>query len=78
MRKRRRAMSELQETLKATSNVIELKPGHKYLLVFKGDGVSYRDLDTTQNRLAEMGISSLSVLLGGDVELSVVEVPVER
>jgi len=67
-------MTELQEALKATSNVIELKPGHKYLLVFRG-GVSSEDLKMTQKYLSEMGISSLSISLEGDVELSVVDVP---
>jgi len=30
--------------LQAVSNVIELKPGKKYLLVFEGDGLSERAL----------------------------------
>ncbi len=71
-------MIPLPEDLKATSNVIELKPGHKYLLVVKGTNIRREELLQTQKYLTEMGISSLSVILEGDAEMSVVDVPPEE
>jgi hypothetical protein len=69
-------MSDIDiQTLTAVSNVIELKPGCKYLLVFKGENIHQPSLDRLQAQLTRMGISSLSVTLDGDIDFQVVEVP---
>ncbi len=68
-------MIPLPEDLKATSNVIELKPGHKYLLVIKGTQVPRVEVAMAQKRLEAMGITSLSIILERDTEYSVIAVP---
>ena len=68
-------MIPLPEDLKATSNVIELKPGHKYLLVIKGTQVPRVEVAMAQKRLEAMGITSLSIILERDTEFSVIAVP---
>ena len=66
---------EAQEyrTLQAVTHAIELKPGCKYLLIFKGDGLHRSDLDIVQDRLAAMGVSSLGVFLPEKVGFDIVE-----
>ena len=68
-------MIRLPEDLKATSNVIELKPGHKYLLVVHGTQVPREAVAQAQRRLEAMGITSLSIILEGDTDFSVIAVP---
>jgi len=68
-------MMPLPEDLKATSNVIELKPGHKYLLVVHGTQVPREAVAQAQRRLEAMGITSLSIILERDTEFSVIAVP---
>ncbi len=68
-------MRYLPEVLRATSNVIELKPGHKYLLVVKGAQVPREVVAMAQKRLEAMGITTLSIILERDVEFSVIAVP---
>src|SRR6266699_2639560 len=68
-------MIPLPEALKATSNVIELKPGHKYLLVVHGTQVPREAVAQAQKRLEAMGITSLSIILERDTEYSVIAVP---
>ena len=68
-------MIPLPEDLKATSNVIELKPGHKYLLVVHGIQVPREAVAMAQRRLEAMGIISLSIILERDTEYSVIAVP---
>ena len=66
----------MDEPLKFVSNVIELKPGHKYLLVVKGD-VSLMALGHAQQGLREKGIDCLCFSLGTN-ELDVIEIPTDR
>ena len=68
-------MIRLPEDLKATSNVIELKPGHKYLLVVHGTQVPREAVAQAQRRLETLGITSLSIILERDTEVSVIAVP---
>ena len=68
-------MIPLPEDLKATSNVIELLPGHKYLLVVHGTQVPREAVAQAQRRLEAMGITSLSIILERDTEFSVIAVP---
>ncbi len=68
-------MIRLPEALKATSDVIELKPGHKYLLVVHGTQVPREAVAMAQRRLEAMGITSLSIILERDTEFSVIAVP---
>ena len=68
-------MSEDVKPLQAVSNVIELKPGCKYLLLFQGDHVSQAQVAKLRNMLADMGISCLSVTIDTTSDLQVVEVP---
>ena len=60
--------------LKATSNVIELKPDKKYLLIFKGCSVSQAQVIKLKTILANMGITGLCVTIDDDTDLEVIEV----
>jgi hypothetical protein len=66
-----------ENPLQAVSNVIELKPGHKYLLVFNG-GISQTQLDHAMARLRASGIESVGLALIEGAELDVIEVPKEQ
>jgi hypothetical protein len=66
-----------ENPLQFVSNVIELKPGHKYLLVFKGD-ISQTQLDHAMARLRASGIESVGLALIEGAELDVIEVPKEQ
>jgi hypothetical protein len=61
--------------LQAVSNVIEIKPGKKYLLVFKGEGVTDQALQRIVTGLRLEGIDSVGVALDDGQELTVIEVP---
>jgi hypothetical protein len=65
------------EPLKAVSTVIELKPGHRYLLVFKGEAVSRDQVEHFTTLLQSMGIVSLGCVLRNDAALEVFEMPLE-
>ena len=64
--------------LQATSNVIELKPGHKYLLVFKSHTISQNAVEFFNGRLREMGIQCVSMMLNKEQSVEVIEVPAEQ
>jgi len=63
--------------LKAVSNVIELKPGHKYLLVFKGAHLTARSLHEMSEALNGLGVKGISIALDMEDDLRVIEVPNE-
>jgi hypothetical protein len=65
----------VNEPLKGVSNVIELKPGYKYLLVFKGPRLTAKSLHGVQEVLSELGIKGVSIALAMEDELQVIEVP---
>lgn len=67
-----------EEPLKAVSNVIELKPGHKYLLVLKGDHIDQFAGERANVLLREMGIESIYAVIGSNDDLQVIEVPDEK
>lgn len=67
----------MDKPLEAISNVIELKPGHKYLLVFKNTRYKAEEIDYLQGLLREMGIDCLSIDIHKDEDLQVIEVPGE-
>jgi hypothetical protein len=62
--------------IQAVNNVIELKPGHKYLLVFKG--VTPEQMDHILHLLHSVGITGVGIGLEDGESLDVVEVPGER
>ena len=61
--------------LQAVSNVIELKSDKKYLLVFKGDGITQQELGHILTGLRSRGIDSVGIALYDGQELTVIEVP---
>ena len=63
-------------SIDAVSNVIELKPGHQYLLVFKG--VSSEEAEQILQVVRAAGIEGVGVGLDTGEELSVIEVPNEE
>lgn len=65
----------LKEALKATSNVIELKDGKKYLLVFHGDKFPLENLQRLSEHLKENGITGLCVALKDGDTVEVIETP---
>ena len=67
----------MDESLKFVSNVIELKPDRKYLLVFKGN-VSIMEIDRAGRVLREQGFDCISLSLGENVDMDVIEVPKEQ
>jgi hypothetical protein len=62
------------EALQFISNVIELKPDKKYLLVFKGN-IPIASLNRVLDHLRSRGINGVGVALYGEDELQVIEVP---
>ena len=62
--------------LQAVSNVIELKPDKRYLLVFKGI-LTVEQVESFLSVLKAQGITCLGVALGTDDELQVIEMPIE-
>ena len=65
----------MSNELQAVSNVIELRPGKKYLLVFKGDGLSNEALKEVLTGLRAQGIDTIGLALDDGQELTVIEVP---
>lgn len=63
----------LQEVLKATSNIIELKPDKKYLFVFKG--VTEQQLHNLNEVIHASGFKGISIGLYKDDELEIIEQP---
>lgn len=71
-------MSDLPDELKAlqfVSNVIQLEPGKKYLLIIRGIVLAQHDQYQITRALRNLGISCLSLSLPEEAEVSVVEVP---
>ena len=67
--------SKQAKTLQAISNVIELKPDGKYLLVFKGD-FTREQLAHALTMIKATGIQQIvAIVLHGEQELEVIEVP---
>ncbi len=67
----------MDKPLKFVSNVIELKPNHKYLLVFKGD-ITRDQVDHATALLQARGIRAVSLRIGSDDNVDVIEVPEEQ
>jgi hypothetical protein len=62
--------------LQAVSNVIELEPGHKYLLVFKDTNYTPNQLEALAYQLDRMGYQCLAVGIYDDkADVQVIEVP---
>ena len=62
-------------SIEAVSNAIELKPGHKYLLVFKG--TSPEETHQVLEVIRAAGIVCVGVGLDDGESLQVIEVPEE-
>lgn len=68
----------MNEPLQSVSNVIELKPGHKYLLVFNHTHYGPDQLDYLAGQLYKMGYQCFCVATyDNDGEIQVIEVPDE-
>ena len=67
----------MNEPLKAVSNVIELKPGHRYLLVFQGD-ITREQVEYALAMLEALHIPSIGFALWDGVDLDVVEMPMDQ
>lgn len=67
-------MKEPIESLKFVSNVIELKPDKRYLLVFKGN-ITVHHLNGIIDNLRAQGIHSVGIAIHDDQELQVIEAP---
>lgn len=70
-----RIVPEVPAPLQATSNVIELQPHKRYLLVFKGEEI---DDDAIQRALAllqDMGIDALGIAVDRGLDLEIVAMP---
>jgi hypothetical protein len=65
----------MSDPILATSNVIELKPDHKYLLILKGDPINPVAVKMLANTLKEQGILGITIALASDQSLEVIEVP---
>lgn len=66
-------MSNDLEALQFVSNVIELKPDKKYLLIFKG--LNYHQLNQINEALRAHGFDSLCITTFEDQEVKVIEAP---
>ena len=64
----------MSNELHAVNNVIELKPGKKYLLVFKGD-IRLEALESVILALKAHEIDCFAIALQDGEELTVIEVP---
>lgn len=68
----------MTDPLKATSNVIELKPDKKYLLVFVTDddsGQKKMELLEVYQELKDKGITSIMIAMKPTDKLEVIEAP---
>lgn len=63
-------------SIKAVSNVVELKPEHKYLLVFKG--AIPEDVHQVLQMIRAVGIVCVGVGLDDGESVQIVEVPSEQ
>ncbi len=62
--------------LQFVSNVIEIRPDKKYLLVFEGDNVSHDELQAVFQRLYAAGfIGCLGIAIKSGTQLTVIEAP---
>lgn len=71
-------MPELPDDLKAlqfTSNVIQLEPDKKYLLVIRGMAMNHYELERIHGALRARGITNLVLSLPEEADLDVIEVP---
>lgn len=68
----------MSEPLRATSNIIELKPDRKYLLVFSGEQVNDGLIRDLQHLLNEQRIGGVIIGLAKGQSLDVVEVSEQR
>ncbi len=66
---------EMNEALRAVSNVIELKPDRKYLLVVSGDNINPRAAQEIGEMLQEYGICGVIIHLTTEQSLQVIEAP---
>lgn len=68
----------MNEPLHAASNVIELRPGHKYLLVFKDTNYTPDQLECVAHDLDRMGYQCFAIgIYGESAEVQIIEVPDE-
>jgi hypothetical protein len=67
-------MKEDIKALKFVSNVIELKPNKKYLLVFKGN-ITVHQLNGVIDHLRAQDIHSVGIAIHDDQDLQVIEAP---
>jgi hypothetical protein len=65
----------MKKPIKAISNVIELKPGMAYLLVFKMEDISRQDASVLVARLRKEGINCLGIAIRKADGLEVIEAP---
>lgn len=63
--------------LKATSNVIEIKPDKQYMLIFKSNYIKQDTLEVLAKGLKAVGIKGFSCVLQHDDELQIVEMDKE-
>ena len=64
------------EPLHAVSNVIELQPDKRYLLIFRGD-VEAEEIEHMLTMLASLGIRSLGIGRRRGQEIEVIALPAE-
>lgn len=67
-------MKEDVEALKFVSNVIELKPDKKYLLIFKGN-ITVHQLNGVIDHLRAQGIHSVGIAINDGQDIQVIEAP---
>jgi hypothetical protein len=67
-------MDTLGTVLQATSNVIELQPGKKYILAFQSEQMTQNDIRLLQEMMHLKGINGIAILLSRDDVMQVVEV----
>lgn len=67
-------MKEDIEALKFVSNVIELKPDKKYLLVFKGN-ITAHQLNGVIDNLRAQDIHSVGIAINDGQDIQVIEAP---
>lgn len=65
----------MSELLKAVSNVIELKPNHKYLLVLRGPETREEAHQELIHALQAQGVGGVMVHITEGQSLDIVEVP---
>ncbi len=58
----------------ATSNVIELKPDKRYLLIFKGERIS-GEVSGIMDMLHDLGVRGVGIILQPGQDVQVIEAP---